>query len=320
MPNPASRLRYHRRRVVTARIALALALAATVAACASTGGLARPFAATHRGDPTLPENTLPAFRSAIEAGAEYLETDIVSTRDGVLVLRHDRHLSATTDVENRPEFADRRVTKIVRGREATDWWVEDFTLAELATLRATARNRSPSADHRVATVSDLIELARDETRTHGRRIGLYLETKQPKAFEELGHDLENMLADALVDAGLNRGDGSVYVQSWEPESVREMDGLLRVRTVQLISAAPYWDDKVTSPGLATLREQGVDGINVEDERLETDDALIGRARSAGLFVHAWGFEAGEDYDAWIGAGIDGLVTDDVSAVLAARSR
>ena len=100
--------------------------------------------------------------------------------------------------------------------------------------------------------------------------------------------------------------------------MRELAGALRVPTIQLVSAARHWDDDLSAPGLRRLRADGIDGVNVVDERLEEDPALIERAHEAGLVVHGWGFEPGEDYDAWIEAGIDGFVTDDVTAALAAR--
>lgn len=309
--------------LVALRITMALAVAVAVGAC-SDGGSAGPpgsngaFIATHRGDHALPENTLAAFRSALDAGAEYLETDLVPSKDGKLVLRHDRRLSLTTDVEDHPEFADRRVTRNVKGRPVSDWWVEDFTVAELATLRATVRDAPTSGDYRIPTLNELIDFARAETKRRGRRVGLYLETKQPEVFARLGYDLEDLLARALRAHALDRAGSGVYVQSWDAKSVRELGAALQVPAVQLIAAGRHWNADVTVRGLRMLRERGDAGINVVDERLERDPGLIARAHAAGLMVHGWGFEPGDDYGRWISAGIDGIVTDDVRAAVAAR--
>jgi glycerophosphoryl diester phosphodiesterase len=302
--------------------ALAIALTALLGACADessspNAGASPPFVAAHRGDPHLPENTLAAFRSSLAEGADYLETDLVASKDGVLVLRHERRLAATTDVEDHPEFAARRTTKESYGRRVSDWWVEDFTLAELSSLRATVRRAAPGGDYRIATLEELIEFARAQSRVRGRPVGLYLETKEAKTFERLGLDLEDLLAQTLRAAGLDEPDG-VLVQSWGTQSVRQLGAALRVPAVQLVSAARRWDRALTSPGLRQLRTAGVDGIDVVDDRLERDPDLVQRAHEAGLLVTGWGFEPDEDYSRWVESGLDGLVTGDVSAALAAR--
>jgi glycerophosphoryl diester phosphodiesterase len=278
-----------------------------------------PFVATHRGDSGLPENTIAAFRTALDSGAEYLEADLVASRDGVLVLRHDRWLSPTTDVAERPELVGRRAVKQVEDDALTDWWVEDFDATELADLCATVRGAASSDDHRIATLDDLLELAGDAS-TGGRFVGLYLEVKEPLAFRKLGHDLEALLAGALRAGGLDRADGRVYVQSWEPDAVLRLSAALEAPAVQIVPAASGWDGHVTPPGLRGLREQGVVGVNAAAARLRADPGLIGRAHAAGLVVHGWGFGPEEDYGRWIDAGLDGIVTDDVAAVLAARKR
>lgn len=310
--------------------ALAVAITVTVGACDSAGGSGgqdcpaeappQPFAASHRGDSAQPENTLAAFRAALDAGADVLETDLVLTRDRVLVLRHERRLSLTTDVEEHPSFAERRLTKRVDGHPVADWWVEDFTVAELAALRATRRNTAASADHRIASLADLIDLVREESRARGRCIGLYLETKEPAAFARLGYDLDEAVAEALRASGLDQNDGLVYAQSFGRKSVRDLSARLRVPVVQIISGAAHWEDVVTPAGLRRQHELGVAGINVSADRLGTDPGLVDRAHAAGLAVHGWGFPPGVDYDRWIEAGLDGFVTDDVPAVLAARER
>jgi glycerophosphoryl diester phosphodiesterase len=278
----------------------------------------QPFVATHRGDPALPENTLEAFRSALDTGADYIETDLVASKDGVLVLRHDRALSPTTDVEDHPEFADRQRSKTVGGRPRSDWWVEDFTAAELATLTATVRGRAASGEYRIPRLTEVLRFVREEAVSRGRRVGLLLETKKPALFARMGLDLELLLASALRAQGLDRADAAIAVQSFDTDSVRELAALLREPAVQLVAGGHAWDREMTAEGLSALRADCVDAVNVVDERLERDPSLIERAHAAGLAVDGWGFEPGENYGRWIRAGLDGFVTDDVGAVLAAR--
>jgi glycerophosphoryl diester phosphodiesterase len=303
--------------------AFAIGLTAALAGCAGESsapraGASPPFVAAHRGGPNLPENTLAAFRSSLGEGADYLETDLVATKDGVLVLRHERRLAATTDVEDHPEFAGRRTTKESYGHLVSDWWVEDFTLAELARLHATVRRAASSGDYRIPTLEELIEFARSQLRVLGRPVGLYLETKEAATFERLGLDLEDLLVQALRAARLD-APGRILVQSWGTQSVRQLGAALRVPAIELVSAARHWDRALTSAGLRGLRNAGVGGIDVIDDRLESDPGLIQRAHDAGLIVTGWGFEPDEDYARWAKSGLDGIITDDVPAALAARN-
>jgi glycerophosphoryl diester phosphodiesterase len=310
-----------RRLVATSTLVLVLALAAGGCKNEQRGGAPlseQPFVAAHRGDPSLPENTLEAFRSALDTGADYIETDLVASKDAVLVLRHDRALSPTTDVEDHPEFASRQRTKTVDGRPRSDWWVEDFTAAELATLTATVRDRAASGEYRIPTLTDVLTFAREEAVARGRRVGLLLETKKPALFARLGLDLELLLASALRAQALDRADAPIALQSFDTDSVRELAALLREPAVQLVANGHFWDREMTAEGLSDLHADGVDAVSVVDERLERDPSLIERAHAAGLTVEGWGFEPGENYERWIRAGLDGFVTDDVDAVLAAR--
>ena len=146
-----------------------------------------PIVIGHRGASGYrPEHTLAAYRLAIAQGADYIEPDLVSTKDGVLVARHENEISGTTDVAEHPEFADRRTTKVIDGTSMTGWFTEDFTLAELKTLRAIERlpevrtaNTAYDGRFEVPTLQEVLNLARAESRRHGRTIGVYPETKHP---------------------------------------------------------------------------------------------------------------------------------------------
>ncbi|MGH3813719.1 MAG: glycerophosphodiester phosphodiesterase family protein, partial [Pseudonocardiaceae bacterium] len=171
-----------------------------------------PLVIAHRGASGYrPEHTLGAYRLAIRMGADYIEPDLVSTRDGVLVARHENEISGTTDVAAHPEFADRRTTKTVDGQEITGWFTEDFTLAELKTLRARERLPDVRPDntrydglYEVPTFDGVLELAEEESRRRGSLVGVYPETKHPTYFDSVGLSLEEPLARALTEHGLNR--------------------------------------------------------------------------------------------------------------------
>ena len=185
-----------------------------------------------------PEHTLESYRLAIALGADYIEPDLVITADGALVARHENEVSASTDVAARPEFADRRRTAVVDGRSVTGWFVEDFALAELKTLRA--RERLPEIRPHsqlyddvfsVPTFEEILDLAQAEAGRLGRPIGVYPEIKQPAHFARLGlrHD------DAMLSALRDHGSGlPVYIQSFDPACLRALSARTAVPLVQLV--------------------------------------------------------------------------------------
>jgi glycerophosphoryl diester phosphodiesterase len=273
-----------------------------------------PYIVAHRGASGYrPEHTLDAYRVAIALGADFIEPDLVVTSDRVLVARHENELSTSTDVAARPEFAGRRTTKDVNGRAVTGWFVEDFTAAEVATLRATERfpdlrqrnvlyeGRSP-----VPTFAEVVDLARGEADRLGRPVGVYPETKLATYFADLGlaHD-EPLLAD-LARAGPGV---PVFIQSFEPSSLRRLAGRVEVPLVQLLDATgrlydvePAADgrahaDPTTQSGLSEVAGYAdVIGVHKSlliprdrDGRLGEPSGLIERAHAAGLAVHAWTF-------------------------------
>ena len=293
------------------------ALLAAVAAAALTNGMTPtgpPIVIGHRGaSGDRPEHTLESYRLAIEQGADYIEPDLVSTRDGVLVARHENEISTTTDIASRPEFAGRRTTKTIDGAPVTGWFTEDFTLAELKTLRAKERLpqvRGSAYDGRfeIPTLREVLDLAKQ---TKDRRIGVYPETKHPSYFDGIGLSLEEPLVKALDEAGLRGREDPVFIQSFEVGNLKDLARKTRVRLVQLIDASgrPYdlaaagdprtYADLVTPPGLREIATyaQGI-GVNKNlvrprdgQDRLRPATSVVRDAHEAGLVVHAWTFRA-----------------------------
>ena len=312
-----------RRAVATLAVAaagVAIAPSATAAAEDQRSMAGRktavPLVIAHRGASGYrPEHTLAAYRLAIRMGADYIEPDLVSTRDGVLVARHENEISGTTDVADRREFADRRTTKTIDGRAVTGWFTEDFTLAELRTLRAVERLPDVRSDntrydgrYQVPTFDEVLQLVRTEGRRRGRPVGVYPETKHPSYFDAIGLSLEEPLVRALKKHGLDRRTAPVFVQSFETANLRELDTMTRVPLVQLVDASggPY--DTVASGAPTTYRRmvtpRGLreiasyaDGLGANKFLVIPRDPLtgaageptevVGDAHAAGLVVHVW---------------------------------
>jgi glycerophosphoryl diester phosphodiesterase len=279
--------------------------------------MAEPLVIAHRGASAFrPEHTLGAYRLAIAMGADYIEPDLVSTSDRVLVARHENEISGTTDVAARPEFASRRTTKQIDGRPVTGWFTEDFTLAELKTLRARERlpllrPASTAFDGRceIPTLQEVIELAQRAG------VGIYPETKHPTYFDSIGLSLDEPLVAALRASGWDKQSSPVFVQSFEVSNLQQLDRRIRVPLVQLTSASgrPYdftanGDPRtyadVTSP--AGLREVAryADGLGPEKDQIVPRDAqnrltrptsLVGDAHRAGLVVHPYTFRPENEF-------------------------
>jgi glycerophosphoryl diester phosphodiesterase len=218
----------------------------------------RPIVIAHRGASGYrPEHTLEAYRLAVELGADYIEPDLVSTKDGVLVARHENNLLGTTDVALRPEFADRRTTRLVDGRQVTGWFTEDFTVAEIKTLRATERlplvrpgNVVYDGRFEIPTFDEVLQLADDESRRTGREIGVAPETKHPSYFAELGLAPEPPLVRSLKAFGLDRADAPVIIQSFEVDNLRSLDQLTAAPIVQLVDL--HQAERLTPSGLREI--------------------------------------------------------------------
>lgn len=197
-----------------------------------------PIVIAHRGaSGYLPEHTLAAYRLAIEQGADFIEPDLVSTRDGVLIARHESNLIQTTDVAHRPEFADRQTTKRIDGRERRGFFAEDFTLAEIKTLRARQphpyRDQSWNDQFEIPTLSEILTLIQQVEATTGRLVGLYPETKHPTYFDEQGLSLEEPLLDALISHQFTDPQ-RVFIQSFEVTNLKDkLPILMAERGIQL---------------------------------------------------------------------------------------
>ena len=285
---------------------------------------ARPVVIAHRGaSGERPEHTLQAYRLAIEQGADFVEPDLVPTKDGVLVCRHENEISGTTDVASRPEFTGRRATKTIDGASVTGWFTEDFTLAELKRLRARERLpqlRGTAFDGRfeVPTFEELLALvaeANARADRRGRPVGVYPETKHPSYFAGLGLALEGPLLEALRRQGLDRADAPVFIQSFEVGNLRALSARTRVPLVQLVEAGGRpWDltagrsprtyaDMIRPDGLRDIatyaRAVGVHKSLVvprdADGRSVPPTSLVADAHAAGLLVHVWTLRAENEF-------------------------
>jgi glycerophosphoryl diester phosphodiesterase len=228
------------------RIALLVTLAAAIAglapgAATAGGGEPNPLVIGHRGAPGyLPDHTLPGYALAIKLGADYIEPDLVATKDGHLIARHEPNITATTDVASHPEFAARKTTKVVDGVPEEGWFASDFTLAEIRTLRAVQpfadRPQQFNGRFRIPTLEEVIKLAKRHSRRTGRRIGIYPETKHPTYHRDLGLPLEPRLLRVLDAAGWNRRRAPVFIQSFEQSNLQWLNRRTNVRLVQLVDA------------------------------------------------------------------------------------
>jgi glycerophosphoryl diester phosphodiesterase len=225
------------------RILIAAVLAAILApATAAAHDQPHPLVIGHRGTAGyLPDHTLPGYALAIKLGADYIEPDLVSTKDGYLVARHEPNINATTDVAEHPEFADRKRTAVIDGAETEpDWFVSDFTLAELRTLRAKQpfedRPQRFNGKFRIPTLEEVIALAKRYSKRYHRTIGIYPETKHPTYHKSIGLPLERKLVKILAKAGLNHRRSPVFIQSFETANLKRLNKLTPVRLVQLIDA------------------------------------------------------------------------------------
>lgn len=316
------------RRVATAAAGIMLASSATVLAAtaepvgteeASGDTVRKPLVIGHRGASGYrPEHTLAAYRLAARMGADYIEPDLVSTKDGALVARHENEISGTTDVADHDEFAARKTTKTIDGVPTTGWFTEDFTLGELKTLRAKERlpelrpnNTAFDGRYEVPTFTEVIKESKRLSKELGRTIGIYPETKHPTYFQQIGLALEPQLVRALTDAGLNKRGAKVFVQSFEVANLKALSSRLRVPLVQLVSPAgkPYdfvesgdprtYADLVKPEGLREIAGYA-DGLGPDkkmvvawnaDQTLGEPTSLLPDAHAAGLKVHPWTFRA-----------------------------
>jgi glycerophosphoryl diester phosphodiesterase len=317
-----------------------------------------PIVIAHRGaSGERPEHTLLSYQLAIDQGADFIEPDLVPTKDGVLVARHENEISGTTDIAGHSEFAARKTTKTIDGAPVTGWFTEDFTLAELRTLRAKERlpqlrpgNTHYDGEAGIPTFDEIIALAKAASRATGRTIGIYPETKHPSYFASIGLPIEQRLVEKLREAGWDRADAPVFIQSFEVANLKKLKGMTRVPLIQLMAARggpadgamPSYAAMTTPEGLAAVAEYAA-GIGPERTMIVAAGpatSLVADAHAAGLKVHPWTFRAenffllpayrsaggpaehgrlAEEIAYFIGLGVDGLFSDYPYIAVSARA-
>jgi glycerophosphoryl diester phosphodiesterase len=304
------------------RIALLIGAGVMAAAAVQAGeDEAKPIVIGHRGaSGYVPEHTLVSYFIAIQMGADYVEPDLVSTRDGVPVARHENDISATTNVAGHPEFAARRTTKTIDGVPITGWFTEDFTLAELKTLRAKERipqlrpgNARFDGKLEVPTLEEVLALVQavNSRRRHDRPVGVYPETKHPTYFAGIGLAMEERLVKTLHRHGYRGRKAPVFIQSFEVGNLKRMARMTDLPLVQLLDASgrPFdftlagdprtYADLAKPAGLAEIaRYAGGIGVNKSLMIPRTPEGFLGAAttlvkdaHAQGLIVHGWTFRA-----------------------------
>ncbi len=299
----------------------------------AASSLSEPIVIAHRGASGYrPEHTIAAYELAIEQGADVIEPDLVPTKDGALVARHENEISETTDVSAHPEFATRKTTKTIDGQSLTGWFTEDFTLAELKTLRAKERlplmrpgNTAYDRRQAIPTFEEVIALAKKH------HVAIYPETKHPSYFAAIGKGTDEAVVAALKAAGWDSADAPVFIQSFEVKNLKRLKGMTKVRLIQLVAgegapadgAAPSYAAIVAPAGLKEVATYAW-GLGPQKEMLFDGDAptsLVADAHAAGLRVHPWTYRA-ENYflPARFRDGINPRGHGDVAAEISAALR
>ena len=266
-----------------------------------------------------PEHTAASYRLAVEMGADFIEPDLVSTKDGYLIARHDNVLNLTTDVAKRQNFATKKTTKIIDGESIEGWFSEDFTLQEIKMLRAIERipeirpaNTEYDGRFEILTLDEIITLTKDLEREFDRTVGLYIETKHPSYFTSLDLPLEPPLLDALSKAGYMGKDAPIFLQSFETENLKWLRRYTQLPLIQLLwlegqpadillrGGSLSYDDMATPEGLRDIALYA-DGLGPEKSHFilaanakgQLDPArassFIADAHAAGLVVHPYTF-------------------------------
>lgn len=279
-----------------------------------------PIVIAHRGASGYrPEHTLEGYRLAVDMGADYIEPDLVITKDGHLVIRHDRYLGSSTNVSDKPEFAGRRVIK--EGRDEPDWYIEDFTLEDVRTLRARQPFPGRTTDYddlfAIPTFADVLGLAQQLRAETGRHVGVYPEAKHPAFFARIGLDYAPLILSALKTHGYTGADSPIYIQSFEAGLLRNLRGLTPVRLIQLLPATDgelgLEEIKAFADAIGPAKEMLV------DKETRASSGLIETAHALGLEVHPYTFRDDavskefispqDEIAFFLALGIDGLFTD-----------
>ncbi|MEH1818644.1 MAG: glycerophosphodiester phosphodiesterase [Nostoc sp.] len=319
-----------------------------------------PIIIAHRGASGYrPEHTLAAYELAI-LSADYIEPDLVSTKDGVLIARHENEISETTDVASHPEFAYLQTTKIIDGETKTGWFTEDFTLRELKTLRAKERipqlrfqNTAYDGLLEIPTLQEIIDLVKVKSREINREIGIYPEIKHPTYFQSIGLALEAPLLATLTTNGYQGANAPVFIQSFEVSNLQELSTKTDLPLVQLLndSGKPYdfvisgcestYADLVTASGLEEIAKYAkAIGIHKNllvprdsNGKLLSPTSLVTDAHAAGLLVHVWTFRNEDyflpldflenpqgEYELFFNLGVDGVFSDYPDTAFAVKEK
>jgi len=348
------------------KLFLPLLIAALLPACSVSESQAmekpldgKAIVIAHRGaSGERPEHTIAAYTLAIEQGADFIEPDLVLTKDGVLVARHENEISETTDVSAKPVFADRKKTNIIDGQQMTGWFTEDFTLAELKTLRAKERlpqlrkaNIAFDGQFEVPTFEEILELAK------ARGVGVYPETKHPSYFASIGLPHEAPLLALLTKYGHTEKTAPVFIQSFEVENLKALRGKTKLRLVQLMDEKGSPPDRpdLTYPAMGTAEglkavASYADGVGPNKGlviprtllgNLGEPTSFVANAHKVGLAVHPWTFrrenyflplahksgidprgigDVKSEMKAFLATGIDGLFSDNVAEAVSSFSK
>mgnify|MGYP006203584139 FL=1 len=313
----------------------------------------------HRGaSGERPEHTIASYTRAIEQGADYIEPDLVLTKDGVLVARHENEISETTNIAEKREFANRKTSKTIDGEKMTGWFTEDFTLDELKTLRAKERlpqlrkdNMAFDGQFEIPTFEEILTLAK------AHNVGVYPETKHPSYFASIGLPHEAPLLTMLTKFGHVTKDAPIFIQSFEVENLKALRPKTKLRLIQLMddTGSPADRSDLTYTQMATAEGLKIvatyaDGVGPNKAmviprtiigNLGTPTTLVADAHKVGLAVHPWTFRR-ENYflplaqksgvdprgigdvqaemKAFLATGIDGIFSDNVAEAVSARGQ
>lgn len=333
-----------------------LFLASRVSVWAASS-LTTPIIIGHRGaSGHRPEHTLESYKLAIQMGADYIEPDLVMTKDKVLIARHENEISGTTDVAEK--FPDRKTTKTIDGNKVTGWFTEDFTLKEIKKLKAkerlATRSQSFNGKFDIPTFEEIIELVQKESKARKKNIGLYPETKHPSYFQSIQLPLEEPLIEMLKKHNLNNKDSLVFIQSFELTNLKKIKTLSPLPLIYLLEEpgiTPYdhvlakdkrtYEDMLKPANLKELKLT-VDGIGPYkryiipagklNNRLPATN-LVKDAHEAGLKVHPYTFRSDAqyllneyksnpeaEYLEFFFAGVDGVFSDFPDAAVKARDK
>lgn len=317
-----------------------------------------PLIIGHRGASGYrPEHTLAGYELAIDMGADYIEPDLVITKDGVLIARHENEISETTNVANCQEFANRRTIKVIDGESKSGWFCEDFTLAEIKQLRAKERisnirpgNTAFDGLYEIPTFQEIIDLAKRKSKTVKRTIGIYPETKHPSYFDSIGLGLEEPLIRALHANGYKGKNAPIFIQSFEVANLKYISAKTDLPLVQLINdtGKPYdfvesgdertFRDLITATGLKGIGEYAMAiGINKSllipkngNNQLLSPTSVVSNAHAENLLVHVWTFRNEniflpfdlqdnplKEYELFFELGIDGVFSDNPDTAIQA---